>query len=89
MKLSRDSIFTATVGIVGGLEAGGGEAPEGHLYVALSMTGYTLDNFHAIVELLVVSEVVVRTPGPQLKLTDKGIQLAADIKAAGKAEVVS
>jgi predicted transcriptional regulator len=81
MQLNRDSINTAVIGIVSALEAGKGEAPKGILYLGLQMSGYTLDNFHAIVELLVKSNVVTKTAGPQLKLTEKGIKLAATIKA--------
>ena len=61
-----------------------GEAPEGILYMALSSSGASYDDWQTIVELLLVGEVCEKIAGPQLRITAKGREVVESIAAARK-----
>jgi hypothetical protein len=53
-----------------------GLAPEGHLYMAMQHLGIDLDGYQRLVGVMVGSGLVEKVPGPQLRITTKGRELA-------------
>jgi len=53
-------------------EGENGEAPEGILYAGIATAGASFGDWQAITNILLAGLLCERTPGPCLKLTDKG-----------------
>jgi hypothetical protein len=80
--MTRTKVHTAVFAILTSLaKTSEGAAPEGPMFAALMSAGFSLSDFHAVVGLLVASELVTRGHH-QVGLTAKGAKLAAELEAA-------